>query len=222
LWLRNYLKEHPVVRKKYLAAIYKNAAKESFHGQTWVRRLQDLDFEVLQIIKERKLKPTSFLDVGAAFAPYTPEQRGTKAIPAQTTIEAKSFFSRARRPMQFWAVDVVPLSKETQRALLRKGVLALQQDYRARPLSRKFSIIRLANVSVNQTQKEFSATISNLMQSLEPNGLLVVHNEVSRPLGGFMDTLQVPGFETGIYQKIVTPKGVRLEKISYEKGEGVK
>ncbi|VVB75980.1 Uncharacterised protein [uncultured archaeon] len=220
-WLRSYLEAHPEIRKKYLAEIYRTRTKETFYGQTWVRRLEGLDAQVLQIIRKKKLKPTSFLDVGAAFVPYTPEQKGPNAVPAQTTVEAKRFFRKARHNMQFWAVDVAPLDKKIQLELLKRGVLALQQDYRARPLSRKFSIIRLANVSVNQSPQEFSATISNLVQSLEPNGLLVIHNEVSRPLGGFMEMCQIPGFETGIYQKIVTPKGVRLEKIHYEKKEGM-
>lgn len=224
LWVENYLKAHPEIRKRFLRKGYTRALmQQRFYGQTEKNRLLHVDSLVSGIIREQGLHPTSFLDIGAAFQPIPMRSYDKAPEPAQTTIDARNFFKSQGHEMKFYAVDVVPLaedpaeSKQKRGELISKGVLAFQKDYRTTGFSRKYSIVRLANVSANQSRKEFVETVTRAVEALEPNGLLIVYNETSRALAPGLDMMQVPGRDLGIYQKTVDRGTTHLRQIMHEK-----
>ncbi len=167
-----------------------------YYQGTYPGRLRGLDELALKTVRGLGLRPASFLDVGAAFNPerrllYTP-------LPAQTTIDSRVFFSSAGMRLRFCAIDIVPIDDKAHSLLSSVDVEALTLDYNRSALERKFSIIRLANVSVNQTSEEFGGTVRNLFTMMEDEGILIIYNEITR---GIKDHESEEIDELGVYQK---------------------
>ncbi len=178
-YLRSLL-ENPKLRRRlfgYLTSSYLSVGAGT--QITFAYRHGDTDQRLHQLLLQLKQHPTSFLDVGAAFESYNYEGLPDDLAPLQ---ESKQFFDEKGIRMKYTAADIVPISREKQHQFRGQGITALTWDYRERPLYqtrgqvRQFSIIRMANVSRHQTRTEFRKTVQVLLQSLEPNGLLIIKN----------------------------------------------
>jgi len=212
-WLLDYLEKKPRIKRKYFKALYKHGYVHGFNQQTHNWRLSIVDELVVKTIKELHLKPKSFLDVGAAFQPKD-------LPPAITTSNTRIAFKFNKLRLRYHAIDVVPIERAKQLEFLKKErIFARQVDYVHHPIVGKYSIIRLADVSVHQSKAEFEATLKHLFGALEMNGLLVIYNETSRPAHPGSNYFQLPTYETGIYQKVVERGKPTLKTVHYKLDE---
>ncbi len=211
-WMIALFRKHPNLYKEFVKREYakRQREKQGPPQTTQQNRLEWVDELVLSLIKQRNLHPNSFLDIGAALQAEDAEHGG-KITPAQTSIDSKKYFERNGLSLKVTALDVVPISKEQQRVLLKDGVSAYTQDYISRPPYGTFSIIRMANISIHLTRREFAQAVSNAFKALEPNGLLVIHNRTH--IAGQFDMMPDYVNETTVYQKIKKGNAFALEPI---------
>ncbi|MFH1750182.1 MAG: hypothetical protein ABH863_00730 [Candidatus Micrarchaeota archaeon] len=179
--LRALLVQHPQVRQRFISYL-ESRRSEATAQVTWAGRHRETDETLRTLFYRLNFQPSSFLEVGAAFhsrsdiEPRLPDDLAP-------VYEAKQFFDEQGFPMKYTAADIVPISKDEQQRHIKRGVFPITWDYRRRPLYRaqgkvkQFSVIRMANVSRHQTREEFRRTLRVLLQSLEPNGILVIKNQ---------------------------------------------
>lgn len=229
-WMRGFFAEHPDLERKYAKRAGLSDVEGSHRSWSWPQRLRKIDQKILRLCKMLRIRPTSFLDVGAGFHPSVTEKRWyrtkygsewrvtilspigdyerapfkskiQKSVPAQTTLDSKAFFDAHGVSMKYTAVDIREVDRTIQRDLLKKGVRALSSDYRRHTIGRTFSIVRVANMSMHTTQAEFVRILSNASEMVEKDGLLVVANYPTPPV-----TIRV-------FQKRVTPEGFDLVQV---------
>lgn len=179
-YTRKVLHDFPDVKRRFISKLIKENDPLTGTQITMEGRHMVTDQHLLELLTERKLHPTSFLDVGVAF-----NSRSTiepflhdRLAPLR---EVKSFFDSKDIPMNYVGADIADISKNDQRDYLKEGISTISWDYRTRPLMlkgkvRQFSIIRLANTVRHQSKKEFRSTLEVLFKSLEPNGILIIKN----------------------------------------------
>lgn len=186
-YARLLLSRFPDLQKRMLSREVARYDETNGTQITWSNRHAKMDSRLLRVLSQLKVKPRSFLEAGAAFNSRS-NGMGMDPLPdwLAPTRQTKDFLTMHSLPVRVVAADIVPISKVDQQLYLKSGISALQWDYRKRPLygrtgkPEQFGLIRFTNVSRHQSRGEFRQTLRILFQCLEPNGILLIANDLNR------------------------------------------